>query len=128
MKILKLFALFMVLHASGWLAAHFYMENNPRQILLVVDTSYAMKPKFPAVEQWIKQFRKSARYQTVQIGTDKAMLGQLDDLKSPTVIFRTAFGRMNLDHLQLYQQVETDKKILLSDGSLKPDGWRVVVF
>ncbi|MGB0848655.1 MAG: hypothetical protein ACPGSM_18125 [Thiolinea sp.] len=128
MKGLKVFALFILLHITGWAAAHVYMNQNPQQVLVVVDTSYAMKPKFPAMQDWIDQMEASARYQVVRIGTDKAMLGKLADLKSRSVIFRTAFGRMTAENLTRYRGVDAGEKILLSDGKIKPEGWRVVSF
>ncbi|MEZ5476896.1 MAG: hypothetical protein R3E95_05255 [Thiolinea sp.] len=128
MKILKVFALFVLLHAAGWAGAHVWMSGHPTQVLVVVDTSYAMKPKFPAVEAWIQDYAAGARYQTIRVGTDKAMLGPLDELKSYSVIFRTAFGRMETDNLQRYQGVQASQKILLSDGSVQPDGWQVISF
>ena len=130
MRILKVFALFALLHMAGWLAAHFYLRDRPTEVLVVVDTSYAMKPKFPAMQQWIDDFSSSSRYQRISIGTDKAMLGPLDALKSNSIIFRTAFGRMEMEHLQRYLGVAASRKILLSDGSVKPEGsgWELVTF
>ena len=128
MKWLKVFALFFLLHIAGWAAAHVYMNQNPQQVLVVVDTSFAMKPKFPAIQDWIDELEASARYQVVTVGTDKAMLGKLADLKSRSVIFRTAFGRMDVENLVRYRGVEADEKILLSDGKIRPEGWEVVAF
>ena len=128
MKWIKVFALFFLLHLAGWAAAHVYLGQNPQQLLVVVDTSYSMKPKFSAMEDWIDGMENSSRYQTVRIGTDKAMLGKLSDLKSRSVIFRTSFGRMTAESLARYRGVEASEKILLSDGKLQPEGWKVVAF
>ncbi len=128
MKWLKVFALFAVLHIVGWAAAHVYLNQNPQQVLVVVDTSFAMKPKFSAMQDWIDTHAAAARYQVVTIGTDKAMLGPLADLKSRSVIFRTAFGRIVAENLERYRGFKADEKILLSDGKLQPDGWTVVAF
>lgn len=128
MKLLKVFALFSIVHALGWGAAHVYLEQNPKQVLLVVDTSYSMKPEFSAIEAWIDDFAAGARYQTISVGTDKAMLGKLDELKSRSMIFRTAFGRMTEGSLDRYHELPAEEKILLSDGAIKPLGWKVVEF
>ena len=128
MKWLKVFVLFGLLHIAGWAGAHVYMNQNPQQVLVVVDTSFSMKPKFPAIQDWIDEMEASARYQVVTVGTDKAMLGKLADLKSRSVIFRTAFGRMAAENLDRYRGVAVDEKILLSDGKVRPEGWTVVVF
>ena len=128
MKIVKVFALFVLIHLAGWGMAHAWMQKHQEKILVVVDTSYAMKPKFTAMEQWIEKFESASRYKDIVIGTDKAMLGTLDQLKSKTAIFRTAFGSMNADNLTRYESVNASEKILLSDGKLQAEGWKVIKF
>lgn len=128
MKILKIFSIFILLHVSAWGVAHTYLSKNTTEILLVVDTSYAMKPKFSAMKQWIIDLESSSHYKRITVGTDKAVLGDLAKLKSKDIIFRTAFGRMNSENLNRYTGSNAKKKILLSDGSIQPDGWKVVNF
>ena len=128
MKVVKVFLLFAVIHIAGWAAAHWYFDKNRSDVLLVVDTSYSMKERFPSVDAWIENYTSSARYKNIRVGTDKALLGKFEELKSRNVIYRTAFGRMSAESLQRYDSIAADKKILLSDGSIKPDGWDVVVF
>lgn len=128
MKALKVFALFIILHLAGWAGAHVYLTQHPTQVLLVVDTSYALKPQFVAMEAWINRLQSDSRYQQVMVGTDKAMLGALDSIPSKANIFRTAFGRMTADNLQRYENTPASRKILLSDGSIRPAGWEVVTF
>ncbi len=128
MKILKIFSIFILLHAVAWGAAHVYLSKNTTEILLVVDTSYTMKSKFSAMKQWIIDLENSSHYKKIIIGTDKALLGDLAQLKSKDIIFRTAFGRMNSDNLNRYTGSNAKKKILLSDGAIQPDGWKVVSF
>ncbi len=128
MKIIKIFSVFILLHISAWGATHFYLSNNRSEILLVVDTSYAMKPKFSTMKEWIIDLEKKAHYKKIIVGTDKALLGDLTQLKSKDIIFRTAFGRMNSEHLNRYTGSDAKKKILLSDGTIQPEGWQVVIF
>ena len=128
MKVIKVFLLFAVLHIAGWGAAHWYFDKNRSDVLLVVDTSYAMKERFASVDDWIADYTSSARYTNIQVGTDKALLGKFETLKSRKVIYRTAFGRMSVENLQRYDSIRADKKILLSDGSVRPDGWDVITF
>ena len=128
MKLVKIFSLFLVLHIVAWSGAHWYLSQNKPEVLLVVDTSYSMKPKFSEMRDWIASFESSSRYKTVIVGTDKALLGNLAELKSHSVIFRTAFGRMTETNLQRYSSSKNKEKILLSDGSLTPDGWKLVIF
>ena len=128
MKLLKVFALFLVLHVGAWAGAHWYLSQNKPEVLLVVDTSYSMKPKFNEMREWIESFDTSSRYNTVIVGTDKALLGKLAELKSTTTIFRTAFGRMTEANLQRYDGNQSKQKILLSDGTFKPNGWKLVTF
>lgn len=128
MKLLKVFALFLVLHVAAWAGSHWYLSQNKPDVLVVVDTSYSMKPKFTEMQAWIAGFESSARYKTVIVGTDKALLGKLADLKSHSAIFRTAFGRMTETNLQRYTASKAKEKILLSDGAFKPEGWKLVTF
>jgi hypothetical protein len=128
MKTLKLFSIFILLHAIAWGATHAYLSNNTTEILLVVDTSYAMKPKFSEMKQWIIDLENKSHYKKITIGTDKAQLGSLAQLKSKDIIFRTAFGRMNSENLNRYTGTNAKEKILLSDGAIQPDGWNVVRF
>lgn len=128
MKILKIFSVFILLHVAAWGATHAYLSNNTSEVLVVVDTSYAMKPKFSEMKNWIVDLESGAHYKTITIGTDKALLGDLKTLKSKDVIFRTAFGRMGTDQLNRYTGSSAKQKILLSDGSIKPEGWEVITF
>lgn len=128
MKFIKVFALFFLIHAAAWAGAHVYQNQHRETILVVVDTSYAMKPKFPAMQTWIEDFEAKARYKNILIGTDKALLGNLADLKSKTVIFRTSFGSMTTANLARYADTTATKKILLSDGKVQIAGWELVKF
>ena len=128
MKLIKVFALFVVLHAVGWVFGHLWMSSHEKRVLLVVDTSYSMKPKFPAVQRWIDDYQSSIRYTNVIVGTDKVEIGDLEDIKSTESIFRAAFGKIEADNLKRYQTFDADKKVLLSDGTLSPAGWDVVEF
>lgn len=128
MKGLKIFGLFLVLHAAAWAGTHVYLKQHQPDVLIVVDTSYALKPQFAAMERWIAAREASTRYKKIVVGTDKALLGELASLKSKEAIFRTAFGRMSEDNLQRYAQTAAVEKILLSDGSVEPAGWTLVTF
>ncbi|MBX2836255.1 MAG: hypothetical protein KTR35_05335 [Gammaproteobacteria bacterium] len=128
MKWVKVFALFAVIHMAAWVVVHGYLKQNPTQILLVADTSFSLKSHFPDMQRWIEGYAASKRYSTIEIGTDKAMLGPLDEIKDPRSIFRTAFGKSSEESLQRYSESAADKRILLSDGSYEPSGWEVVSF
>lgn len=129
MKYVKIFGLLMVFQLVAWIGSHIYFSANKSDVLLVVDTSFSMKPNFPAVQEWIEGYEQSDRYKNVMVGTDKASLGALNELSSKDVIFRTSFGKLSTDNLtRLYSHIKTDQRILLSDGSLQPDGWKVVSF
>ena len=129
MKFIKIFGALILLQCLIWVASHIYFTANRSDVLLVVDTSFSMKPNFPSVKTWIEDYENSARYKNVTIGTDKASLGPLPDLVSKDIIFRTSFGKLNEENLKrLYSHVKADEKILLSDGSQEPNGWDVVAF
>lgn len=128
MKLLKVFGLFLVLHIAAWAGTHTYLSKHQPDVLVVVDTSYALKPQFTAMEAWITHRQANTRYKRILVGTDKAMLGDLASIQSKATIFRTVFGRMSAENLQRYEQTPAVEKILLSDGSIRPAGWKVVTF
>ena len=55
MKYLKVFSVFVLLHAIAWGGAHAYLSKNNESMLIVVDTSFSMKQKFPEIKQPIKE-------------------------------------------------------------------------
>lgn len=128
MKVLKIFSFFVLLQLALWAGVHWYQSANPGKVLIVVDTSYAMKTQFPEMQRWISARVASGRYQQFEVGTDKARMGNLSDLKSLDVLFRTVYGKISEDSLRQYQSSVYDQKILLSDGSIQPAGWDVEIF
>lgn len=129
MKFIKIFGAFLIIQLIAWTAAHYYFSANKSVALVVADTSYSMKKNFPDVKRWIENYESNSRYSTILIGTDKASLGTLAELQSKDVIFRTSFGKLNNENLtRLYSHVAANKRFLLSDGILRPDGWNVIEF
>jgi len=128
MKWIKVFAFFVLLHLIGWIGAHWYKKDRPEQILLVADTSFALKPEFPAMQRWIEQYASDNRYRKVIVGTDKALIGELAEIRSLDSIFRVSFGRSNADSLKQYASEQVDERIFLSDGEFNPSGWTLVRF
>lgn len=128
MKWLKVFALFLVLHIAGWVGAHWYKSKNPQLVLVVADTSFALKSAYPDMQRWIENYANDSRYRQIIIGTDKAMIGDLSDIKSIDSIFRVSFGRSNSSSLKRYDSLPADERIFLSDGEFTPSGWNMVEF
>jgi len=128
MKWLKVFALFLVLHIAGWVGAHWYKSKNPQQVLVVADTSFALKSEYPDMQRWIENYAGDSRYRQIMIGTDKAMIGDLSDIKSIDSIFRVSFGRSNSSSLKRYDSLPVDERIFLSDGEFEPSGWNMITF
>jgi len=127
-RILIAFSVFLLLHVIGWFAVHAWMKSNPKEIVVVVDTSYSMKSQFNNMQKWLSDYAASGRYSSVVVGTDKEILGDYETLRSSDVIFRTAFGKFSKDPLSKYGNIKSDKRILLSDGVVQPKGWQVVEF
>ncbi|MCZ4273108.1 hypothetical protein [Maritalea porphyrae] len=124
---LKSFIALVLLQAVIWGGTHFYYSTNPKQVLLVVDTSYAMKSNFTDAQKWIDDFVASTRYTNIEVGTDKVALGNLKDLRSQDVLFRTAFGRISAENVSaLYANANAPTKYLLTSEPLTLEGWQVV--
>jgi len=129
MKYAKIFAIFVMLHLAAWIGTHVYASNSNNHVLIVVDTSFSMKTKFPKIRQWIDDYESQNRYKKILIGTDKAMLGEITQLPSKDVIFRKSFGKLQESNLKRHYGGEKVKqKILLSDGSIQPSDWETVEF
>jgi len=128
MKWVKVFGLFAFLHLGAWLASHIWLSSHPETTLIVADTSFSMKDEFPAMRRWIDDYVSTSRYTRVIVGTDKALIGPYEELRSSDAIFRTAFGRSSADSLQRYGVIEADARVLLSDGSFNAAGWTSVDF
>ncbi len=128
MKWLKIFSVFIVLHAIAWAVAHGIKKERPEQVLVVADTSFALKATHPDMQRWIENYASDNRYRQITIGTDKALIGELSEIKSVDSVFRTSFGRSSPDSLKQYRSVAADQRIFLSDGSFEPDGWTLVKF
>lgn len=128
MKWLKVFALFLVIHIAGWFGAHWYKSNNPQQVLVVADTSFALKSQYPEMQRWIENYAGDSRYRKITVGTDKATIGELSEIKSIDSIFRVSFGRSDSRSLKRYDSLPFDERIFLSDGEFTPSGWSMITF
>lgn len=128
MKWVKVFGLFVCLHIGAWIGSHLWLSAHPSTTLIVADTSFSMKAQFPAMRRWIDDHVAASRYTRVIVGTDKALIGPYEELRSSDAIFRTAFGRSSADSLQRYGVIDADTRVLLSDGSFDAPGWTSVDF
>jgi len=124
----KVFSVFIGLHLLAWACAHVYRTAAPTDVLMVVDTSFALKPQFPAMQRWMNNYESNARYEYITVATDKTVIGPLHEIKSRDTIFRAAFGRSSLNDFEQYQNHPAEKRILLSDGRFVMDGWEMVRF
>ncbi len=124
---LKSFVAFVLLQAVVWGGTHFYFTTSPKQALVVVDTSYAMKAHFSDAEKWIEDYLGSTRYTNIEVGTDKVSLGNISELRSRDILFRTAFGRISKENVaSLYSNNDAAHKVLLTSDPLQLEGWQVV--
>jgi len=128
MKWIRVFAVFLALPVIAWVGAHIYFSSKPPTVLVVVDTSFSMKESFVSMQQWISDFEQNTRYRNVVVATDKAMIGELSEIRDRQTIFRTAFGRSSAASLTRYQSLDADHRYLLSDGSFDVDGYTLVRF
>lgn len=128
MKWVKVFSVFVVLHLVLWACAHAYKSVYPQDVLVGVDTSFAMTKHFPAMQQWIADYEKGSRYESIRVVTDKEAIGEFSQISSLDSIFRSAFGRSDESNFQQYQNHTANKRFLLSDGRFVMQGWELVKF
>lgn len=120
-------ALAVLLQLGGLATAHFYHDANPRQLLLVVDSSFGLKEHQVAIERWIDRFKHDQRYAVVHFGTDKSYLGTGDGAQQK--LYRVSFGTMSAERLDtMYPAEDYQKRYLLTFTGQSPDGWETEVF
>jgi len=128
MKWIKVFSVFVILHVLMWLGAHTYKSISPTKVLVGVDTSFAMTEQFPAMQQWIADYEREARYESITVVTDKEAIGEFSELSSLDTIFRSAFGLSDASNFEKYENQPHSKRFLLSDGRFVKQGWELVRF
>jgi hypothetical protein len=117
-------------HAGMWGGSHWYFSEHPRQILVVVDSSYDMRNHYVQLENWLADFSASRRYSRIQLGTDKLELGPLEDIKNLNVLTRSAFGRFNQERFNaLYSKGlnSYDERYLVSYTEHQAAGFSSIV-
>jgi len=125
-KILSI-GLAVCIQLSGLVGAHFYFAANPRDILIVVDSSYGLSGFQSQIEDWIDEFGRSQRYSEIHFATDKTYLGKGDANRDK--LYRVNFGKMNSSLLnQNYPSKQYDERVLLTFTGADVDGWDVVQF
>lgn len=128
MKWVKVFSVFVVLHLVLWVCSHAYKSVYPKDVLVGVDTSFTMTEHFPAMQQWITDYEKGSRYESITVVTDKEAIGEFNEISSLDTIFRSAFGRSDESNFQQYQNRTPNKRFLLSNGRFVMQGWELIKF
>lgn len=112
---------------GGLIGAHFYYAGNPRDVLVVVDSSYGLNGFQRQINDWIDDYENSERYSELHFATDKSYLGKGD--ANQDRLYRVSFGKMDGSLLnQTYPSNQYDERILLTFTGVSPDGWKVVDF
>lgn len=126
----------LTLASFGLLAGgyHFYLESNPRRVLVAVDSSYPMRGAWPAVKGFLSELERQ-RYTEFSLLTEKRRVhgwqGRLDLGKvspyAPRDLSALAGGAKD----SRYREVaEATAAYFLTDGSTStgnlPSSWTVV--
>jgi len=115
------------LQLAGIAGAHFYYSANPRDAIVVVDSSYGLKEYQTQINDWIDDYSNSQRYTDIHFATDKSYLGEGTTNKDK--LFRVSFGKMNVANLaQIYTASKYEDRILLTFTGQDVSGWEVVEF
>ncbi len=113
-----------VLQLSMFLAGHFYFTNNPKEVAIVVESSYGLTTYRSNIERVIGEIEDSSRYTNFSYGTDKTYLGENINLDS---LFRVNFGKMDVSKLEnLYPGRDYELRYLLSFTDVQPKGWKII--
>ena len=125
----KLIALGLALamQVGGLLGAHLYYSANPRNVLIVVDTSYGLSAYQTCMAKWLADYESSQRYRDVHYATDKSYLGL--GAANRDKLYRVSFGSMNISTLnQKYPGKAYTDRFLLSFTADELSGWNVIHF
>ena len=116
-----------ILQLGGLFGAHLYYDANPRDVLIVVDSSYGLSGYQSQIEDWLDDFSRSQRYSELHFATDKSYLGKGDANRDK--LFRVSFGKMDASLLnQNYPDKQYDERVLLTFTGADASGWEVVSF
>jgi hypothetical protein len=117
----------LTLQFSGLIGAHFYYTANPRNVLIVVDSSYGLNAYQSVINDWIESYTESRRYCDFHFATDKSYLGK--GVANKDKLFRVNFGKIDPTLLERnYPARKYDDRLLLTFNNVNPDGWEVVNF
>jgi len=125
----KLIALGLALgiQLGGLLGAHLYYSAKPRDVLIVVDTSYGLSAYQTSMAKWLEDYESSQRYRDFHYATDKSYLG--DGAANRDKLYRVSFGSMDISTLeQKYPANMYSDRILLTFTEDALTGWVVIHF
>lgn len=116
-----------LIQLGGLVGAHLYYSGNPRDVLIVVDSSYGLNGFQSQIDDWIDAFESSERYSELHFATDKSYLGKGDANRAR--LYRVSFGKMDGSLLnQTFPSNQYDERVLLTFTGVQPEGWDVVAF
>jgi hypothetical protein len=117
----------LVIQLGGLLGAHLYYSAKPRDVLIVVDTSYGLSAYQTSMAKWLGDYESSQRYRVFHYATDKSYLG--DGAANRDKLYRVSFGSMDVSTLdQKYSENKYSDRILLSFTEDVLMGWNVIHF
>ncbi|MGL1890629.1 MAG: hypothetical protein OCD02_03335 [Spirochaetaceae bacterium] len=113
-----------VLQLGMILAGHIYFTQNPKEVAVVVETSYGLTTHRNDIVKEIEILKEDSRYKNFHYGTDKTYLGKDANLDS---LFRVSFGTMDVSRLdKLYPKGDYDLRYLLSFTDIKAKNWNII--
>jgi|TARA_B110000503_G_C6997357_1_gene349997 hypothetical protein len=117
----------LIMQVGGLLGAHLYYSANPRDVLIVVDTSYGMSAYQTRMAKWLEGYENSQRYRDFHYATDKSYLGP--GAANRDKLYRVSFGSMEVNTLeQKYPENKYSDRILLTFTVDALSGWLVIHF
>ncbi len=135
---LKIFLLWFLVAGTLYAAVggglHLYLSSEPERILVAVDSSYAMKAKWPAVVELLERLDTKNRYTHFALITEKRSVHSWQpDLSLGNT---RAYGPRRLQRLMeqdvFFSQQTADERILITSQSpgtedLRKAGWDIIL-
>lgn len=107
------------------LAFHINLSNSPREVIIVVESSYGLTEYQNDMLDKIEEIKENSRYKIFHYGTDKSYIGPDGNIDE---MFKVNFGKADMSKLkELYPDDKYDKKYLLVFTEIKNiSGWNII--
>lgn len=120
-----LIALVLVLNCGVFGASHWYFTNNPRQTLVIIDSSFSMSQQWRLVNPSIEEIDSKHRYDQLYLATDKADIGIISP---PQIKLQIPYGTRDLQQAaNKYSHLKSWRSYMITNADQIPSPFKRVL-